>query len=142
MIAEHVNKLEKKIANLIKEAKKGRKKAKKAKEKHYFEGQKNAFKQILIELKNLKYKLEPNVEDDKEEKEEVEQKAEAEEGENLLKKALETGIIIRRTSFYLHEDLPNGKVHGKSKMLQALNDRSFCKKITRQIASTEKTIKK
>jgi glycerophosphoryl diester phosphodiesterase len=142
MIVEHVNKLEKKIANFIKEAKKGRKKAKKAKEKHYFEGQKNAFKQILLELKNLKYKLETSVKDDEEEKEKVEQKAEAEEGENLLKKALEKGIIIRKTSYYLHEDLPNGKVHGKSKILQALNDRSFCKKITRQIASAEESIKK
>lgn len=142
MITEHLNNLEKKIANLIKKAKKRRKKAKKAKEKHYFEGQKNAFKQIFIELKNLKSELETNVEDDEEEKEEVEQKVEEEEGEILLKKALETGIIIRKTSYYLHGDLPNGKVHGKSKMLQALNDRSFCKKIKRQIASTEKTIKK
>ena len=142
MIVEHVNKLEKKIANLIKEAKKRRKKAKKAKEKHYFEGQKNAFKQILIELKNLKYELETSVEGGKESKEKVKQKVEEEEGENLLKKALEKGIIIRKASFYLHEGLPNGKVHGKSKILQALNDRSFCKKITRQIDSAEETIKK
>ena len=141
MIAEHVNKLDKKIASLMKEAKKRKKKAKKAKEKHYFEGQKNAFKQILIELKNLKYELETSVDDDEEGKKEVKQKVEEEKGENLLKKALEKGIIIRRTSYYLHEDLPDGKVHGKSKMLQALNDSNFCKKIQRQIDSAEKTVK-
>jgi hypothetical protein len=102
--------------------------------KRYFEGQNDAFEQILIELKKLKYKLETGVKDDEEDKEEREQKSEESERETLLKKALEKGVIIRHTSFYLHDDLPNGKVHGKKRMLQALNESSFFEKIQHQVA--------
>ena len=63
MIAEHIDELEKKVAAFIKQANKRKKKAKKSKVKHYFEGQNDAFKQILIELKNLKYELETTVEE-------------------------------------------------------------------------------
>ena len=105
--------------------------------RRYFEGQKDAFDQVLIELKNLKYELETTIEDEGDEEEQNEALPEENSGENLLKKALEKGVIIRRTSYYLHEDLPNGKAHGKVKMLQALNDRSFCKKIQSQIAISD-----
>ena len=123
------------------ESKKRKKKAKKTKVKRYFKGQRDAFEQILIKLKNLKYELETNVEDDEEDKEEIEQKLEEKEGENLLKKALESGVIIRKTSFYLHDDLPNGKAHGKKRILQALSERNFFENIQNQIARTEDTIK-
>ena len=141
MIGKHIDNLEKKLSGLLKKAKKKKKNANKAKVKSYFEGQKDAFEQALLELKNLKQKREPRVEDDKDDQAETDQPLEAEEREELLNKALETGIIIRRTSFYLHDDLPNGKAHGKQKMLQALSERSFCEKIQHQIANAEDTVK-
>jgi hypothetical protein len=141
MIVKHVDNVEKKISDFIKKAKKKKKKAKKAKVKSYFAGQKDAFEKAAIELKNLKHELETSVEDEEKDQEEPEQQVEGEEREDLLNKALEKGVIIRRTSFYLHSDLPNGKAHGKQKMLQALSERSFCEKIQHQIASAENTVK-
>lgn len=132
MTAEHVDRLEKKISRLIKKANKKKKKAKKTKVKRYFEGQNDAFEKILSELKNLKYELETS--------EEQEQELLEEEGENLLKKALEKGVILRKTSFYLHDDFPNGKVHGKKKVLQAIMESHLQKKIQNQIATAEDII--
>ena len=91
-------------------------------------------------MKNLKYEPKTSVEDNKGDKEEIEQKSEEKKSENLLKKALEKGVIIRKTSYYFHEDLPNGKAHGKKRMLQALSERTFFKKIQNQVASAEDTI--
>ena len=134
MIAEHIDELEKKVATLIKQTNKRKNKAKKSKVKHYFEGQNDAFEQILIELKTLRYELETSFEEDEEEKKEKEQASEK-SNEHLLEEALEKGVITRNVSLYLHDDLPNGKVRGKKRILEALNDNSFSEKIQHQLAN-------
>lgn len=135
MIAKHIDDLEKKVTTLIKQANKRKKKAKKSKVKHYFEGQNDALEQILIELKNLKYELETGVEEDEEEAEASEQISEA-DTENLLEEALAKGVITRKISLYLHEDFPNGKIRGKQPVLEALKNRELSEKIRNQLANT------
>ncbi len=129
-MAKDLNGLEKKISDSLKEAKKRKKKAKKKKATRYFEGQQEAFEQVLIELKNFKCDLETDIEDD----EKIEAALEENESEELLKRALDKNIIIRKTSYYLYEDFPDGKLHGKKRVLEALEDKNLFEKIKNRTA--------
>ena len=138
MIARHLDTLEKKLTGFIKEAKKRKKKAKKSKTERYFEGQQDAFEQVLIELKNLKYELEVHVEEDPHanefEQEDVENVSSTEESERFLQEALDKGVITRKVSFYFYEDFPTGKVQGKQRVFELLSDEKIAEKIKQQIA--------
>lgn len=133
MIAQDINALSKKISSFIKEAKKRKKKAKKNRVKHYFEGQQDALEQVLIELKNMKYELDASGEDE----DGIEEETEMNEHEKMLKKALEKGIIIRKTSFYICEDFPDGKFHGKQKVLDALKNQDLFERIKKKLDEEE-----
>ena len=138
MRAKHIDALEKKLTGFIKKAKKRKKKAKKSKIECYFEGQQDAFEQVLIELKNLKYESEMHVEEDEHE-DEIEQEAvksisSPEEDERLLQEALDKGVITRKVSFYFYEDFPTGKVQGKQRLFELLSDKTIAEKIKHQIA--------
>jgi hypothetical protein len=138
MVAKHLDTLEKKLTGFIKEAKKRKKKAKKSKIERYFEGQQDAFEQVLIELKNLKYELEVHVEEDPHadefEQEDVESAYSIEESERFLQEALDKGVITRKISFYFYEDFPTGKVQGKQRVFELLSDENIAEKIKQQIA--------
>ena len=138
MTLKPIDVFEKKLASFIKKAKKRKKKAKKSKVARYFEGQQDAFEQVLIELKNLKYELETHVaedeHDDEVEREVGESISATEKGERLLQAALDSAIITRKTSFYFYEGFPSGKVQGKKRVFEQLSDESLAEKITRQIA--------
>lgn len=139
-MAKYIDMLEKKLTGFMKKAKKRKKNAKKAKIACYFEGQQDAFEKVLMELRILKYELETHGKDEDEggaippKAEEV--AAPAEEGEDLLRKALETGVITQKISLYLHEDFPGGKVRGKKRVFDLLDDEHLAEKIRRQIAET------
>lgn len=138
MITRHLDRLEKKLAGFIKKAKKRKKKAKKSKVKRYFEGQQDAFEQVFIELKNLKYELEMHVEEaeaeDEIEQAAVESVSSAEEGERFLQEALDKGVITRKISFYFYEDFPTGKVQGKQRVFELLRDKTLAENIKQQMA--------
>jgi hypothetical protein len=138
MIARHLDTLEKKLAGFIKESKKRKKKAKKSKTERYFEGQQDAFEQVLIELKNLKYELELHLDEDPHaweiEQEDVESASPTEENEHFLQEALDKGVITRKISFYFYEDFPTGKVQGKQRVFELLSDEKIGGKIKQQIA--------
>jgi hypothetical protein len=51
----------------------------------------------------------------------------------LLQKALEKGIIMRKTSFYVCEDFPDGKFHGKQKVLDALQNQDLFERIKKKL---------
>jgi hypothetical protein len=147
-IAEtHIVAFEKAIKGLIKRAKKQRKKAKKSKHQQYFEGKQDAFKQVLIELKHLRYELGNNLESDADERHDdpdarietpgSEAAVPSNADEELLKVALECGIITRKISLYLYEDFPHGKVRGKKLVFEQFCNEELVAKIRRQIA--EKT---
>jgi hypothetical protein len=133
MIAQDINALSKKISSFIKEAKKRKKKAKKNRVKHYFEGQQDALEQVLIELKNMKYELDTSGESE----DEIEEETEENEHEKLFQKALEKGTIIRKTSFYICEDFPGGKFHGKQKVLDALKNQDLFERIKKKLDEEE-----
>ena len=138
MIARHLDTLEKKLTGYIKEAKKRKKKSKKSKIERYFEGQQDAFEQVLIELKNLKYEFEMHIEEDPHaseiEQEAVKSVLSTEEGERLLQEALDKGVITRKVSFYFYEAFPTGKAQGKQRVFELLSDETIAEKIKQQIA--------
>ena len=135
MIGKHINDLEKKLITLIKETSKRRKKAKKSKVKHYFEGQGDAFEQVLIELKHLKYELETS--DEEEEEQELEESgqevATATGAERLLQQALAKGIITQKSSHYYYEDFPKGRVQGRDNVLATISEPELYEKLQSQL---------
>lgn len=146
-IDAHIAEFEKAIRDLIKRAKKQRKKTKKSKHRQYFEGKQDAFKQVLIELKHLRYEFGNSIDnetaeghDDSEaaiEKNSPEPAVPSDTHEELLKDALECGIITRKTSLYFYDDFPHGKVRGKKLVFEQFCKEELAAKIRRQIA--EKT---
>ncbi len=179
MPAMYISELESKVLTLVKEAHKRKKKAKKSNIKHYFEGQNDAFEQVLMELKNLRYELEVHIDDVDDEIEEavvveveeavvveVEEAVAAEveeavaveveeavvkktrkkrkrakapqiqkpEEEALLKEAIAQGVITQKSSHYYNEIFPGGKIQGKIKILEALEQEDIRQKIQGQFA--------
>lgn len=133
MISKSLGSLEKRISSLLRKVKKKKKKAKKSKVKAYFEGQQTAFEKISLELKILKDESEISVEHAEKE---IPPKLEEKDIAEVFQEALEKGVIIRKSSFYFHEDLPNGKIQGKKKVLEALRDNTFCENIQHQLAKS------
>lgn len=128
-MAQNVNDVIKKISACIKNAKKKKKTAQKQKAKHYFKGQQDAFKQVLIELKHIEDECETSCEKNEENEEDLGEHT----NETLLTNALEKGVILRKTSFYFYEEFPNGKLHGKQKVLDALQDEELFERIRKKL---------
>jgi hypothetical protein len=134
---EAIDNLEKKIVGLIKEAKKRKKKTKKTKNERYFEGQKEAFEQLLIEVKNLRYEFESSTKSDEEERAaDSDESTPVDDAEALLDAALASDVITRKTSYYFHENFPNGKVQGKEKVLNLLKDEATATAVRQQFDET------
>jgi hypothetical protein len=137
-----IDALEKKLNGFVKGAKKRKKKAKKTKHERYFEGQQDAFEQVLIELKNLKYELESHETEqtDAVKEESAEKATEAisavDDTEMLLQDAISKGVITRKTSFYFYDGFPNGKIQGKKNAFSLLKDEDLAAKVKQQIAET------
>jgi hypothetical protein len=154
MPVEYIKDLEKKVSILVKEAHKRKKNAKKTKVKHYFDGQSDAFEQILMELKNLKYELDSHIDDnDEDETTEAEEekvkkdrrktKVKATEEQYpeeavLLEESKERGVIVQKSSHYFHEAFVGGKVpgrvQGKLNVLKELAKEDIAQKIREQLA--------
>ncbi|PIE35020.1 hypothetical protein CSA56_05950 [candidate division KSB3 bacterium] len=143
MIRNQINDLEKKLTFLVKESSKRRKKAKKSKVKYYFEGQEDAFEQILIELKNLKYELDMS-EDEEEEEQTIEKSTqediEGDGAESLLQQALKKGIITQRSSHYYYDEFPNKRLQGRGNVLAALSDTELYEKIQQQLSDGDSAV--
>lgn len=156
MATQYINELENKISTLAYDSAKRKKKAKKSKIKHYFDGQVDAFELILIELKNIKFELEMHVEDVDDDEIEVEiveesvrkprkkkmkapkaPKVEKPEQEALLKEAIERGVMQRKASHYFYETFPGGKIQGKVKVLEELEKEEVAQRIREQLTPQE-----
>ena len=71
----------------------------------YFEGQKDAFEQLLIEVKNLRYEFESSTKSDEEERAaDSDESTPVDDAEALLDAALASDVITRKTSYYFHEN--------------------------------------
>ncbi len=143
MIKRYINDLEKKLLNFIKETNRREKKAKNPRVKHYFEGQGDAFEQVLIELKNIKYEVLETASDAKVEEASEEQGqdvASAKGAEGLLQQAIENGIMERKASHYYYEDFPNGRIQGRDKVLAAISEPELYEKLRSQLDESQDSV--
>ena len=154
MPAKYISELENKVSVLVAEAHNRKNNAKQSKAKYYFDGQSDAFNQVLIELKNLKYALEAHIDDEEKEEaresgEEVKvkrrrrkknvEKVESPEEKYpeqaaLLKEAKERGVIEQKSSHYFYEGFEGGKIQGKMNILQELAKEEIAQKIRERFA--------
>ena len=149
---KYLNELEQKVLALVEEAQEKKENAKKFKAKHYFEGQSDAFEQVLLDFKKLKYEFEAHSDESADEtgkqetpvrkrgaKKKVESPEERyPEQAALLKEAKGVGVIEQKSSHYYHDDFTTGRepgrVQGRLNVLKELANEEIAQKIREQIA--------
>ena len=57
--------------------------------------------------------------------------------QELLRQAVEAGVITQKISLYVHDDFPDGRVRGKAPVLELLTDEALSGKIAQQIAEKQ-----
>lgn len=155
MSIKYISELEKKVLALVEEAQDKKGNAKKFKAKHYFDGQSDAFGQVLLDLKKLRYELESSVDDPAEDvkeppkasgrKSKVKKAPESPSPEELypeqaalLNEAKEAGVITQKSSHFFYEAFTTGKqpgrVQGKIGVFKELANEEIAHKIREQIA--------
>lgn len=157
MSGKYITELERKVLALVKEAQNKKENAKKFKAKHYFDGQSDAFNQVLLDLKKLKYELEAHTDDNdlnKKESEDVTVKKRGPKSKTkipektpeelypeeaaLLKEAKDAGVITQKSSHYFYEAFTTGKepgrVQGRINVFKELAKEELAQKIREQLA--------
>lgn len=57
--------------------------------------------------------------------------------QDLLQRAVQAGVITQKISLYVHEDFPDGRLRGKTPVLELLTDEALAGKIAQQIAEKQ-----
>ena len=155
MSRKYISELEQKVLAFVQEAREKKENAKKFKAKHYFEGQSDAFEQVLLDLKKLKYELESSGDEDAEggkgdqptsaRKSKVKKQPETPSPEELypeqaalLKEAKEAGVITQKSSHFFYDAFTTGKqpgrVQGRLNVFKELANEEIAQKVREQIA--------
>ncbi|PID58611.1 hypothetical protein CSB45_03445 [candidate division KSB3 bacterium] len=155
MLKKYISELENKLSVLLDEARSKKERTKKLKSKYYFDGQSDAFGQILLDLKKLQYEFEFHADDDAESveknattkrtrrprrsKENVESPEDKYPQEaELLKEAKAGGLIVQKSSHYFYEAFTSGKqpghVQGRINVLKELANEEVAQKIREKLA--------